>query len=374
MNVTRLRNTFAVAAAHGGDAIALHFYSDLFLKHPEVRDLFPVSMAVQRDHLIGALAKIVAEADRAEELAPFLAHLGRAHRKFGTLAAHYPAVGASLLATLEHFAGEAWTPEAAQDWAEAYELIAKLMCDAAAEDEKHAPAWWQGTIQSGEQRAYDITVLHVAVDASGPPLEWLPGQSLAVETPARPRLWRYYSPANPPCGDGTLEFHVRWVDGGQVSPALAGLNPGDGLRIGPPAGVMTLDAASGRDVVMAAWSTGLAPLKAILGQIQAMPSPPGVHLFTGARRPEGLYDMPALEKLAARCPWLTLTPVVADGSGYPGETGRMADVIARRGDWAGSDAYLAGPGGMVQETAAALASGGIPQEQVRSEDFGWSDQ
>lgn len=216
MNVERLRDSFAKVAAHGGDAIALHFYSDLFLRHPEVRDLFPVSMAVQRDHLIGALVKITAEADRADTLAPFLEHLGRAHRKFGTVAEHYPAVGASLLATLEHFAGEAWTPEVAADWTEAYGLIAKLMTEAAAEDEKHAPAWWDGTVIAAEQRAYDVTVLHAAVSG----LEWLPGQSLAVETPSRPRLWRYYSPANPP-GDGTLEFHVRWIDGGQVSPALA---------------------------------------------------------------------------------------------------------------------------------------------------------
>jgi NAD(P)H-flavin reductase/hemoglobin-like flavoprotein len=372
VNVTRLRDTFAVAAAHGADAVALHFYSDLFLRHPEVRDLFPVSMAVQRDHLIGALAKIVAEADRAEELAPYLAHLGRAHRKFGTLTAHYPAVGASLLATLEHFAGEAWTPEAAQDWAEAYELIASLMSGAAAEDEKHAPAWWQGTVQSAVPRACDITVLHVTADPAGPQLDWLPGQSLAVETAHRPRLWRYYSPANPPSGDGA-EFHIRWVDGGQVSPALAGVKRGDGLRIGPPAGVMTLD-PSGRDILMAAWSTGLAPLKAILGQIQQTAAPPHVHLFAGARRPDGLYDMPALEGIAARCPWLTLTPVVAESRGYPGETGRMAEVIARRGPWADRDAYLAGPGEMVRETTAALTSGGMPPDRVRSEDFGWSER
>jgi NAD(P)H-flavin reductase/hemoglobin-like flavoprotein len=373
VNVARLRESFARVAAHGGDAIALHFYSDLFLRHPEVRDLFPVSMATQRDHLTGALVKIIAEADRADTLAPYLAHLGRSHRKFGTLAAHYPAVGASLLATLEHFAGEAWTPEVAQDWADAYELIAKLMCDAAAEDEEHAPPWWPATVLSGEQRAYDISVLHVAIHPEAPLLEWVPGQSVAVETPARPRLWRYYSPANPP-GDRALEFHVRWADGGQVSPALTALNPGDSLRVGPPAGTMTLDAGSGRDVLMAGWSTGLAPLKAILAQIQGQPGPPHVHLFAGARHPEGLYDMPALEKIAAECPWLTLTPFVADDPGFPGETGRMAEVIARRGDWAGRDAYLAGPGGMVTETAAHLTSAGTPREHIRIEDFGWSER
>ena len=64
---------------------------------------------------------------------------------------------------------------------------------------------------------------------------------------------------------------------------------------------MTLD-PSGRPVLMAAWSAGLAPLKAILLQLAAMPAPPAVHLFTAARRPEGLYDMPALEADRRRVP------------------------------------------------------------------------
>jgi NAD(P)H-flavin reductase len=245
------------------------------------------------------------------------------------------------------------------------------MSDAAAADERHAPAWWRGTVTSAEQRAYDVTVLHVAPDPAGPPLEWLPGQSLAVETPARPRLWRWYSPANPP-GGGTAELHVRRVDGGQVSPALAALKPRDRVRLWGPSGTMTLDTASGRDILMAAWSTGIAPLKAILGQLAAMPAPPRVHLFAGARRPEGLYDMAALEELAARCPWLTLTPVVTAGRDWPGETGRMHEVIARRGDWADRDAYLAGPGEMTAETTAYLTGAGMPPEHVHAEDFGWA--
>ena len=371
MDIQRIRDSFARVAAHGGDAVALHFYSDWFLRHPELRDLFPVSMATQRDHLIGALARIVAEADRAEELGPFLAHLGRAHRKFGVIAEHHASLRVSFLATMEHFCGEAWTAEVAADWEEALGVISKLMCEAAAQDEERAPAWWAATVLHAERRAHDVTVLRVAADPDGPPLGWAPGQSVAVETPARPRLWRYLSPANPP-GDGTAEFHVRRVDGGQVSPALAGLEPGDALRVGPPAGVMTLE-PSGRAVVMAAWSTGLAPLKAILLQVAGMPFPPAVHLFAGARRPEGLYDMPALESIAARCPWLTLTPVVTEGRGFPGETGLMREVIARRGDWAGRDAYLAGPGEMVHDTAAYLTSAGTPAERIRIEDFGWGE-
>ena len=106
--------------------------------------------------------------------------------------------------------------------------------DAAAENEEHAPACWRGTVLSAEQRAYDTTVLHVAVNPQDPPLEYLPGQSVALEIPQRPRLWRYYSPANAPAGDGLMEFHLRWIT------AVRSPRPGgpraDGLRIGSPAG------------------------------------------------------------------------------------------------------------------------------------------
>ena len=44
MDELRLKESFARAAAYG-DEVALFFYSHLFLGHPEVREMFPVSMA-----------------------------------------------------------------------------------------------------------------------------------------------------------------------------------------------------------------------------------------------------------------------------------------------------------------------------------------
>src|SRR3712207_6812286 len=109
-----MRASFAKAEAHG-DQAPLWFYSHLFLAHPETRDLFPVSMAHQRDRLFAALGEVVARVDDLDSLVPILRQLGQDHRKFGTVAAHYPAVGASLLATLEHF-DPRWNDALAEDW------------------------------------------------------------------------------------------------------------------------------------------------------------------------------------------------------------------------------------------------------------------
>jgi NAD(P)H-flavin reductase len=223
-----------------------------------------------------------------------------------------------------------------------------------------------------ERRAFDVSVLFVRPE---PRMDYLPGQSVAIESPSRPKLWRYYSMANAPRSDGLLEFHIRLIDGGAVSMALTSSTIADTeLRLGPPVGALTLShPISGRDLLLVAGSTGLAPLKAIVDQVAALPQPPGVHLFFGARTADGLYDLDSLEKMAAQYPWLTITPAVSADSKFTGETGSLPDVVARHGDWSGHDAYLAGPTEMVREAVARLTSAGMAQEQIHIEDFGWSE-
>src|SRR6185437_1525383 len=98
---------------------------------------------------------------------------------------------------------------------------------------------------------------------------------LSVETPQRPRLWRYLSPANAPRDDGMIDFHVRAVDGGWVSRALvAHSRVGDTWRIGPPMGRMHVDPASGREILMVAGGTGMAPIKSLVEDLIKREDPP----------------------------------------------------------------------------------------------------
>jgi NAD(P)H-flavin reductase len=99
-----------------------------------------------------------------------------------------------------------------------------------------------------------------------------------------------------------------------------------------------------------------------------------VHPSFGARQPDGLYDLPALDKLAAEHPWLTVIPVVSAGRLHTGEVGRLADVVMRKGTWTGHDVYVAGPSEMVQETVARLVGAGTPPEHIHLEDFGSRDR
>jgi NAD(P)H-flavin reductase/hemoglobin-like flavoprotein len=370
LDVQRLQESFARMAMHG-DAVPLFFYADLFLRHPETRDLFPVSMAAQRDRLVHALGRIVSDVEHVDALGEYLRGLGREHRKFGAIAEYYPYVGASLVATLAHFNGPAWTPELAADWKAAYGLVAQVMTGAAAEDAGIRPAFWEATVIAHELRRFDIATFRVATTE---PLPYLPGQSVSMESAQRPRIWRSYSPANVPRDDLTIDFHVRMIDGGALSMVLTrGLAVGARLRIGSPVGTLTYEPGTGRDVLLVAGSTGLAPLKAIAEQISGLADPPRVHLLFGARTADGLYDLTDLEKMAARHPWLTVVPVVSDEPGYPGERGMLHEVLARSGDWRGHDVYASGPTPMVEATVTQLMALGVPRSQIYLEDFGWSE-
>lgn len=367
MDAQALKENFARVAQHG-DAVALFFYSDLFLRNPGLRDMFPIGMSHQRDRLLSALGRIVAQVDNLPEVIPFVRQLGADHRKFGVEALHYPEVGQSLLTTLRYFSGAAWNDTLAKDWADAYTLLAKVMTEAADEDAVHRPAWWNAQVVAHERRRFDLAVMRVVTDR---PLPYEPGQSVAVETAARPRVWRYYSMANAPRRDNTIDFHVRLVDGGPVSPVLVrSTRTGDWLKLGAPVGTMTFDERSGRDVLLVGGSTGLAPLKAILDRIALSPAPPRVHLFFGARTVDGLYDLDDLAKRAAGNPWLTVVPAVSDEEAEGGaHQGALADVVARYGLWRDHDAYVCGSPAMVDATVDRLVSLGLGTDRIRADKF-----
>ncbi|MGY1841501.1 MULTISPECIES: globin domain-containing protein [unclassified Modestobacter] len=364
MDIPAMRTSFAKAAAHG-DEVPLWFYSHLFLTHPETREMFPVSMAHQRDRLFAALGEVVARVDDLDSLVPILQQLGRDHRKFGAVAAHYPAVGASLLATLEHFDDE-WDDALAADWTAAYQLIAQVMLEAADEADDQPP-WWEAEVVAHERRTLDVAVLTLAPRQR---LDHLPGQAVSVEFDLRPRLWRWYSPANAPRPDGHLELHAKARDGGPVSTALVRLvRVGDVVRLGPPVGQLTLDTDSDRDLLLVAGGTGLAPLKAIVDQVARSGPARRVDLFIGARTEEDLYDRADLHRLAQENSWLTVTESVSHDKTSTVEQGDVGDVVLRHGPWTARDAYVAGNPAMVEDTVTRLHAAGLAMSRIRTEVF-----
>ncbi len=366
MDTAALKDSWELVAK-SGDEVPLYFYSHLFLSHPELREMFPISMSAQRDRLVGALGRIVSNVDQLDDVVPFIQQLGRDHRRFSVVAEHYNAVGASLLATLKQFLGASWNDQIASDWAAAYGVIAKVMVQAAEESSESSPAWWDAEVLSVDRRTMDVTVLEIR---PGQEYSYRPGQSFALEVPQRPRLWRYFSPANAPRDDGGIELHVQLVDGGQVSSSLVrSLRVGETVRLGAPVGdELVWSAEDQRDLLMVAGGTGLAPLRAVLQQVdqtwQQAGAGPQVQLFHGARVPWNLYEREQLRAAADKRPWFEYTEVVSDDHSYPGARGLVGSVAAGSGSWQGRRAMVCGGPPMVAHTVHELRSAGIPAADI----------
>ncbi|MFB6931644.1 FAD-binding oxidoreductase [Streptomyces sp. HUAS 31] len=340
------------------DKVTSYFYALLFVRHPDLRSLFPAAMDTQRDRLLKALLTAAEHIDNKPVLVDYLQNLGRGHRKYGTRPEHYPAVGECLIGALSKYAPDIWSGDMEAAWVRAYTTISQVMIDAAAADELRAPAWWYAEVVSHELRTSDVAVLTVRPDQ---PYPFLAGQYTSVETPWWPRVWRHYSFASAPRSDGLLTFHVKAVPAGWVSNALVHrARPGDIIRLGPPGGSMTVDHTTDSGLLCLGGGTGIAPIKALVEDVAEHGERRPVEVFYGARTDQDLYDIDTMLRLKQSHPWLEVRPVV-DRQGLL----QLPEAIREYGPWIEYDAYVSGPPGMIRSGVDVLRASGIPVNRIR---------
>ncbi|MFD5266819.1 globin domain-containing protein [Streptomyces sp. NPDC058335] len=352
-----VRRTMAEVAPVA-DKVTSYFYALLFVRHPDLRPLFPPAMDAQRDRLLKALLTAAEHIDNTPVLVDYLQNLGRGHRKYGTRAEHYPAVGECLIGALSKYADSVWDAETEAAWVRTYTTISQVMIDAAAADELRAPAWWYAEVVSHDLRTPDIAVLTLRPDQ---PYPFRAGQYAGLETPWWPRIWRHYSFASAPRSDGLLTLHVKAVPAGWVSNALVHrAQPGDVVRLGPPAGSMTVDHTRDSGLLCLGGGTGIAPIRALVEEVAEHGVRRPVEVFYGARSDHDLYDIDTMLRLQQSHPWLEIRPVV-DRHGLL----QLPDAVRALGPWTEYDAYVSGPPGMIRSGVEALRDVGIPSERIR---------
>ena len=110
-------------------------------------------------------------------------------------------------------------------------------------------------------------------------------------------------------------------------------------------------------------------MKAIIGQI-AVAGPRPTHLYFGARSTREVYDAAALSALEQQYDWLTVVTAVSHDPSWQGTTGLIGDVAAPAADWSGHDVFVCGSPPMVEATVKLLVAGGVPDKQIKFEEFG----
>ncbi len=133
MDLDALETSFDLVAPRGEELVDI-FYKRLFATAPAVQPLFAgTDMARQRAMLLSALVLLRRSLRQLDAAVPTLRALGARHVAYGAQAAHYPVVGAVLIASMAEVAGDAWEPRYSDEWAAAFELVAGVMLDGAAE-------------------------------------------------------------------------------------------------------------------------------------------------------------------------------------------------------------------------------------------------
>lgn len=165
-------------------------------------------------------------------------------------------------------------------------------------------------------------------------------------------------------GHGGVLHTIREV--GAVTRALCGLGAGTTLGVrGPFGSAWPIDAAIGRDVVVAAGGIGIAPLRPVLETIARQRERfDDVVLLYGARRPADLLYVRDFERWRARGIQVAVTVDHADDA-WDGDVGVVTTLI-RHADFQPADAvaFLCGPEVMMLFMARELTSRGVDPAHV----------
>lgn len=367
------------------DRFMADFYARFFAIAPDARAMFPANMVGQRQVLFQVLEYVLETLQSrigGADMIAFLAQLGRDHRKYGVTSEHYRAFSTALVKEIIERLGDQRTPEMNNLITQLVTLTAGVMDAASQEEAKTLPPYWEATVVDHLRLSRDHALIRLEADT---PLPYAAGQYLSVRTPQQPGAWRFLSPTMPANEDGLLEFNVRAVEGGEISPLLvSSTRVGDRWRIGAPHGSMHVDRHSGQDVLMVAGGTGIAPLRALILDMCQYGDNPRVHLFYGARYPGELTEMATLWQLSLTNPWLTVVPVseenedpwwLASGrtveadAAHTGmharQTGTLAEIVTSYGGWSDRQILVSGSPAMIQHTVRRLVERGAPAENIQ---------
>ena len=182
-------------------------------------------------------------------------------------------------------------------------------------------------VSSITRPAPDVVILQLQLPANDR-LQYHAGQY--VEFILRDGARRSYSMANAPhtqVDKPGIELHLRHLPGGKFTDHVFGaMKEKDILRIEGPFGSFFLREDSDKPIILLASGTGVAPIKAIIEQLQHTNSQRQAVLYWGCRSKADLYLNDWALNAAAQMPNLTYVPVLSEPKPEDAWTGRTGFV------------------------------------------------
>jgi CDP-4-dehydro-6-deoxyglucose reductase len=204
-------------------------------------------------------------------------------------------------------------------------------------------------IQSLEKLAPDVLKVVLRLPPQQP-FAYLPGQYVDMIGPGGIR--RSYSIANALSTEKCIELHIRQVPNGAMSQYwFEQAKPNDLLRLNGPLGTFFLRNVAGLHLVFLSTGTGIAPVKAMLEGLTAVPDqsrPLSISVYWGGRTTQDLYWSPVAKPIEHR-----FIPVLSRPDA----------------DWAGGRGPACGSDAMIHSARQALTAAGLPERRFHSDAF-----
>ena len=217
--------------------------------------------------------------------------------------------------------------------------------------------WYEGEVIRIEDASSTTKRFWVKPDDN---IDFKAGQFVTMDLPIsekRLKRWRSYSIANAPSENGTLEFCIVRLEGGDATQYLfEEVKPGTKIKFKGPDGTFYLPQPIQRDIVMICTGTGVAPFRSMIHEIINKEIPTQkIHLIFGTRYEEGILYRNEFEKIAEEHSWFTYDVALSREAKWQGHSGYVHDVYMSRYDGSEDiDYWICGWSKMIDDAVANL--------------------
>lgn len=383
-----VKATAPVLQEHG-EAITKVFYTLLFEKHPELRDVFNMThqqKGSQQKVLANAIFQYAVHIDKLEMMGPAVESIAQKHTSLSISKEAYPIVGENLLLAIKEVLGAAATDEIIDAWAEAYGDLAAIFVSREEEiytEREQYRGGFRGTkafvVAQKVVESSVITSFYLKRADGTPVPQFLPGQyvALTVSVPGTTHQHtRNYSMSDSSDRD-YLRISVKRETGypeGVVSNYLHDeIHEGDVLELGMPSGEFVWQTTENPSVFISG-GIGVTPLLSMYKEAVAKSTKPIVFIQCALNSDVCAFadEIEALANHRVQAAKVYSLPLSEDvlGEHYDFKGYLTEDVLESLGVTVTSDFYFCGPTPFMANTLAVLEAYGVAENQINYEFFG----